>query len=247
MKLNISENRARKTEVLSSLTKSDSTIEDYLYLTFDFDWAAEEVLEFVFSYLKERSLKATFFVTHKSQVAQQFYGDEDFEFGIHPNFNFLLSGDFRYGATMTEVLDYYETLLPFKSYGMRSHDSFFKTSLIRELARRGYRYESNILLNRSLTLRPFKNWSDEILQIPMLWEDDQWCANGNQAKPKDMLAYKHLKVLNFHPIHLYLNSRSLEIYEAVKDNQDDIELLLSVRNKDKFGVRNFLDELTTHL
>lgn len=236
-----------KSEVLSFLTKSSSSIKDNIYLTFDFDWAAEEVLEFVFLYLKERSLKATFFVTHNSQVAQQFYGDKDFEFGIHPNFNFLLRGDFRYGSTMTEVLDYYESLLPFKSFGMRSHDSFFKTSLIRELARRGYLYESNILLTQSFNLLPFKNWTEELLQIPMLWEDDQWCATGNRVESKDIISYEYLKVLNFHPIHLYLNSRNLDIYESVKDRQDKIELLLSVQNKNKFGVRNFLDELTINL
>ena len=32
------------------------------------------------------------------------------ELGIHPNFSFLMNGDYRYGRNCEEVIDYYEKL-----------------------------------------------------------------------------------------------------------------------------------------
>ena len=38
--------------------------------------------------------------------------NQNIELGIHPNFNPLLNGDFRYGKSIDEVIKYYKKIAP---------------------------------------------------------------------------------------------------------------------------------------
>ncbi|QWE00788.1 hypothetical protein FD967_01720 [Polynucleobacter sp. JS-Mosq-20-D10] len=235
------------TSTLSNLELINNNYHNTVFLTFDYDWACDDVLNFVFERLMEKKKKATFFVTHESLVTKEFikYSDQ-FEFCIHPNFNFLLNGDFRYGRNISEVLDYYENILGFRPAGIRSHDSFFKTELLRNISARNYKYESNLLLSTELAIVPFSNWDKSILQIPIAWEDDEWCISIKKSTPKDLLAYKYLKVFNFHPIHIFLNSFDTSTYEKIKFNQRDTDFLKLHINND-YGVLNFFEEIISDL
>ena len=59
-------------------------------LTFDVDWASEEMLHDVIQLLEKYNCKATFFATHKSKIIESLSNSSNFEIGLHPNFNFLL-------------------------------------------------------------------------------------------------------------------------------------------------------------
>ena len=73
-----------------------SSWQDKIFLTFDIDWCSDELLLYALNFIEEYKLKATFFVTHETGLLERMRDNENIELGIHPNFNPLLSGDFRY-------------------------------------------------------------------------------------------------------------------------------------------------------
>ena len=46
-----------------------------------------------------------------------------------------------------------------------------------------------------------------------------------------------VKVFDFHPSHVYMNTRSLDEYENIKQNYHDMDYLNSVKNSEKPGIR----------
>ena len=101
-----------------------------LFITIDIDWVIDEVLFDTVQLLKKNNSKATFFVTHVSDILDDLEQDPNFELGIHPNLNYLLNGDFRYGKNYREVIDYYLKFVP-SAKSIRSH-SLTINSLILE-------------------------------------------------------------------------------------------------------------------
>ena len=45
-------------------------------------------------------------------------------------------------------------------------------------------------------------------------------------------------LFDFHPSHVYMNTRSLDEYENIKQNYHDMDYLNSVKNSEKPGNRN---------
>ena len=54
---------------------------------------------------------------------------------------------------------------------------------------------------------------------------------------------KMYRVFNFHPIHLFLNSESLERYERIKENYHNFSVLKENVNHDSYGILDFFREL----
>lgn len=75
------------------------------YLSIDIDWAHDDVLADTIDLVEEYRVPVTWFVTHDTPLLARLRSHPDFELGIHPNFNFLLSGDSRAGRNATEVVD----------------------------------------------------------------------------------------------------------------------------------------------
>lgn len=68
---------------------------------------------------------------------------------------------------------------------------------------------------------------------------------GGEDKAKILLQKKGLKIFNFHPIHIFLNSNDTKNYQKLKlsnklHNQKELKKAI---NKKYYGTRNFLDEL----
>lgn len=61
---------------------------------------------------------------------------------------------------------------------------------------------------------PYLNW-DGLIRCPYHWADDIACMYKNKINIKDIRRDKYF-VFGFHPIHIYLNTESLYIYESVK-------------------------------
>lgn len=62
-----------------------------IYLTFDMDWAIDEVLEYFYELIEECQVAATLNVTHETPLLQKFECSRKVELGIHPNYNDLLN------------------------------------------------------------------------------------------------------------------------------------------------------------
>lgn len=67
-------------------------MEKELYLTFDMDWAIDEVLADFYDLIKGLSAVGTIHVTHATKFLNLFRKDNILDCGIHPNYNFLLGG-----------------------------------------------------------------------------------------------------------------------------------------------------------
>lgn len=217
---------------------ADLSLKNKKIFTMDIDWAPEFVLEDFYEILVRNSnTKFSIFHTHDSLNVRKISELENVRSGIHPNFNFLLQGDTRYGRNVDEVLDYYENLFP-DCRMFRSHDLMHKTGLLKTLAKRGYVCLSNIFVPfNSGDVRPFSAFGENILNIPISFEDDEWIRR-NEVELVDQNAAVE-GVLNFHPIHIYLNSNSFSSYEKCKHSGFDETFCYNQRKLNtEFGVRD---------
>lgn len=97
---------------ISEIDINDPQSFQKIFLTFDIDWASDEVLEYCLEIVEKAKVKATWFATHKTPLLKRILENPLFELGIHPNFNPLLEGNFCYGKNYKEVLEYYLEIVP---------------------------------------------------------------------------------------------------------------------------------------
>ena len=216
--------------------------EDEIFLTFDLDWCSDEVLEYLLDILEESGIKATFFVTHKTKVLRKMEKNKNFELGIHPNFNFLLNGHFNDGKNIDEVIKYYLDIVQAKS--VRSHSMTHNSNILDAFLKYGLEFDCNIFVpfSSNIILKPYKHWNG-IIRIPYFWEDDVHCIYGWDWDVKKYLNYKGLKVFDFHPIHIFLNTENVERYNKARPYLKNYEKLKEFVNYENYGVRDFLMDL----
>jgi hypothetical protein len=219
-------------------------------LTFDVEWAADEIIADVLTELAARKLRATFFCTHPGIKVP------GHERALHPNFR-------RNGDTFRDLRrahgDDFETLdetrlftavmertLAFcpEAVGVRTHSLFFELQLLPIFQDLGLRYDSSCLLPLQPHLRQHAAmWG--ITEIPIYYMDHFDLVN--QATGFGLAGLKldqpGLKVMNFHPTMLYINAPDDDYYQACKPDYGDPGALLA-RRHDGLGARNlFLDLL----
>lgn len=184
-----------------------------IYVTLDVDWANDPVLEWTLDLLEDQGVPATIFVTHDTPLFKRLRTGASFEIGLHPNFRPLLA-EKNHPDNAESILDRVRELAP-EAVSVRSHALVDGSDLMALFARRGLTHESNLLLPFApgQELRPFKSHNG-MIRVPYGWEDDVHClhvAAGRAAdwRPDRVLAAPGLKVVNFHPAHLYLNTEDL--------------------------------------
>lgn len=178
-------------------------------LTFDSDWINNEHLLELIETLKKNQLKATFFITGKYDCFKK----PDPLFEINPHFRF--NGDWT---------DYEESFKQFRSIaplsiGIRNHSLYFHERIRVIWQNEGIKYSSNNLQPLVENLRPY-NITKKIIEIPIYFLD-YWFMEFSGPHPKLKLSSLKLnrpglKVFDFHPIHLDLNTPNLKYYEKYK-------------------------------
>ncbi len=93
-----------------------------LFLTFDLDWAHDDVIGDVIDLVESVDISATWFITHRSKALDRLRANPNFAIGIHPNFNPLLLGDTTNGTIATEVLKRIKAIVP-EATSVRSHST----------------------------------------------------------------------------------------------------------------------------
>jgi hypothetical protein len=186
-------------------------------LTFDIDWAPEFAIDFVIDRLLERRVRATFFITHKSPALERLRQyPELFELGIHPNF---LPGS-THGETPSSVLRHCMALVP-ETISMRSHALVQSSFLLnRVLTETPITTDVSLFLQHAVGLHPVEyRWNGHALwRLPYFWEDDFEMEREHPCwhLPELLGAGHGLKIFDFHPIHVYLNSADVKPYQALK-------------------------------
>lgn len=224
----------------------DATNQDSekIFLTFDLDWCSDEVFETTLSILEKRDVCATFFVTHSTPLLARLRENPKFELGIHPNFNFLMEGDGRYGKTYKSIIEHFLSIVP-EAVSVRSHSLSQSSRLLKTFSDLGLTHDCNLYLPPPLLPKAFLHWDDKLIRVPHFFEDDIECMTGwmhlNAIRNMDDL--NCIKVFDMHPIHVFLNSESIHRYiDASSLLQNHIELSRKV-NTSHFGTRDLLLEL----
>jgi hypothetical protein len=186
------------------------------------------MIDWVSEYLIAYRIRATWFVTHSSPAIDRLRRYPDlFELGIHPNF---LPGS-THGDTLDAVLSHCLGLVP-DAVSMRTHASAWSSHILKcVLMQTSITTDVSIFAPYTPCLRPiqYRYLGRELIRIPYFWEDDVEMENPapNWHLTPFLEMGDGLKIFNFHPIHVYLNSSDLEPYQALKRYRPDLAQMTS--------------------
>ncbi|MCM2284775.1 MAG: hypothetical protein NDI81_08345 [Desulfobacula sp.] len=221
--------------------KNKADWQDRFYLTFDVDWASDEVLAYAIDMVEQSGVAATWFITHETHMLSRLRANPLFELGIHPNFNALLIGQAEKGEDHCSIIKRLLDIVP-EAKTVRSHSLTQSTHLLNMFVELGLTHDSNVFIpwHAGGELYPWQNWNG-LTRIPYCWEDHVAIIT-NRFDLDGVCAAKGIRVLDFHPIHLALNTDSIERYEKAKPFQRDWKILCNMANKGD-GVRTSLEIL----
>ena len=190
---------------------------DEMVLTIDIDWAPHYVVEPMINDLVEAGVKATWFATHEGETLSRLALFPDlFEIGIHPNF---LPGS-THGSTDSEILDRLLEMVP-EAVSVRSHASVFSGRLLHLLASRPQlTIEATTFLPGMHHVKPFRHriGGRHLWRIPYVWADDHALEDPTRRWALDaVFSMPGLKVVSFHPIHVFLNTDDYSHYQRFKE------------------------------
>ncbi|RAZ38564.1 polysaccharide deacetylase WbmS family protein [Campylobacter hyointestinalis] len=223
---------------------------DKIFVTFDMDWCSDDVLSYTLDIIEKYDLKATFFVTHQTTLLERMKDNPNIELGIHPNFNFLLNGDFRQGKNIDEIIKFYKNIIEKVGWGgynvvsVRSHSITQNSLILDSFDKNGLIYDCNTFIpfSSGIKCRPYRHFTDKLIKIPYFWEDDVHCLYNWEWNVDKFINYDGLKVFDFHPIHVYLNTENLARYEQSREFHKSKSQLLNHRYSG-YGVNNLLIDL----
>jgi hypothetical protein len=191
---------------------------NHIAITLDIDWAPDFVIDFVAEKLLAQKVRATWFVTHQSPAVGRLRRyPELFELGIHPNF---LPGS-THGDQPEVILRHCLELVP-EATSIRTHSLVQSTPLLSLIASQTpIKTDVSLYLPHTPNLRPVEfSWKGKtLLRIPFFWEDDLEMERDQPLwRLTPILGLgPGLKIFNFHPIHIYLNSADDLAYQRLKE------------------------------
>lgn len=210
----------------------------FMHFSFDIDWAPEHVLEDFRNLLKQLPCASTVFFTHESDECAAISALKNVETGLHPNFK----GSKCYENTLGELQKKFPN-----ARGVRNHDLFYSSSLLKIFYEKNIAYFSNDLMFLHEDLRPCYDWSG-LVRLPYYWEDDVHSVYfSGEFKPAALANTAHeqgMRIFNFHPIHLYLNTRDFSDYLRVKEAVKDPSKAKSFQRAG-VGTRTFFEALVS--
>jgi hypothetical protein len=227
------------------LVDDNSSWQDKIFLTFDIDWAEDTVLHDTIDLVDEAGVAATWYVTHETPVLERLRSSQNYELGIHPNFNSLLEGDGRNGRNTGEVIERILNIVP-EAKSVRSHSLAQSSRVMEAFRRSGLTHDVNhfVPAHSGISLSPWLDWNG-LCRVPYFWEDDVEFMCGLQTNMTELVLQHGLKVFDFHPIHVFLNTENLERYESTRHLHNNPLELIKHRFKG-IGTRTRLIELLKH-
>lgn len=224
------------------IVDAPETWENRVFLTFDIDWVNDIVLQDTINILSNCNARATFFATHDTKLNSKISISENFELGIHPNFNLLLNGDFTKGDNVVEVIDNTLTYAP-SSCSVRSHSVTQNGHILDAFAHKGISHDSNDYIPEysMVLLRPW-TIANGLIKVPYCWADEHAFTGLHKNSFLNILKKGGLTVFDFHPIHVFLNTESKKHYNSSRQFFEHPDVLFAKRYSG-FGVRSMLDDL----
>lgn len=233
-----------KTAKISDINPSDrESWEGKWFITLDIDWAVDEFVHEAIDLLEELDISATWFATHSSKALHRIRANDKFELGIHPNFNPLLTGEAAVGSGATDVLNNIMEVVP-EAKSVRSHSLTYSSRLVELFIGQGLTHEVNYMIpwKAGISMAPW-TYETGIIRVPYAFDD---YLNLFQFSTPDWRIFSGLKVVNFHPIHLSLNSETLDRYEGTRQVHRNPTALRKQLNRG-YGTRDVLMNLVQGL
>jgi hypothetical protein len=191
-------------------------------ITLDTDWAPDFAIRKTADILIENQVKATWFLTHDSKAIRTLFEHRDlFELGIHPNF---MPGSTQ-GDSYNDIMNYLMNIVP-KAKAVRTHAMFYSASLSRMFAfDYGLETDSSIFLAEMPHITPYEVFygDKKLIRMPYFWSDDgEMSIMQSPSFEFNIKKYERpgLKILDFHPIHVFLNSENIGNYSLLKTKVD---------------------------
>lgn len=187
-------------------------------ITLDIDWAPDYAIDFAASLLIEAQVRATWFVTHDSPAIERLRQHPHlFELGIHPNF---LPGT-THGKTESEILSYCMEFVP-QARVVRTHGLVQTSNLLEKIIdETSVRVDVSLFLPHAAALEPVVYYWESgkrLVRLPYLWEDDFEMVRPDSIWNLGRMIDRGtgLMIMDFHPIHIFLNSVTLATYRSVR-------------------------------
>lgn len=197
--------------------EAESTWRAKIFLSFDVDWAHDQVIEDTIKIVKSAGVESTWFVTHDTPLIQKIQDiSGGTEVGIHPNFNPLLDGAcINPGDGAEKVLGDLLSLVP-GPRAIRSHSLTQSERLVDQFRVAGLTHISNCFLpyGCGIDAKPFSIWNDTVI-VPHCWQDNV-ALKMHLPFPSDVELHSGFHVFDFHPIHVFLNTENLDRYERTR-------------------------------
>lgn len=213
------------------------------FLTFDTDWAEDEVIADAVELCKKANAKVTIFVTHSSPFLEQIQKDDLVEIGLHPNFNPLLFGKGKTnGSDYLSVVESLKNAYP-NAISVRSHSLCFGSVVQTAYQQFDITHDVSTLIPHrynSTPVFPWKMW-DGLNRLPYIFCDYVEAMSGN-FETVNLKNREGLKIFGFHPIHTYLNTENLKRYENSRQIFREPKKLLQKRFSG-FGSRSLLKQI----
>lgn len=212
-----------------------------VYITMDQDWADDGVLADTIALMEKLNIPACLFITNETPLLPVLREHPLFTLGIHPNFLPHLNG--QTAKTYRETIQELRELVP-EAKVIRCHALVDATPILVTAKELGFLADMNLFLPASsgITPHPFRHFSG-LKRLPFFYEDDAWASEIDPPSPEQHMrtAPDALKIFNFHPIHLYLNTEDMSRYNRAKPHYHEFDKLAPFINRDEgFGARDFL-------
>jgi hypothetical protein len=189
---------------------------DDILITIDEDWAPDFAVSHVAGALTTAGVRSTWFVTHESPALDFLRSRPDlFQLGIHPNFR---PGS-THGTASEEVLAHCLRMIP-EARAIRTHGLVQSSDLLDLVTEGGAIEIDSSLYVPWRDTPPFDHYSRgrRLLRVPFMFEDDlemrrplpDWTVQALRALPGGCA------VLNFHPVHVFLNSSDMSSYGRLR-------------------------------
>jgi len=212
-----------------------------IFLSFDIDWVPDYMLRLTADLVSH--LDVSFMHTHSSSVCKQVA--ESFPCGIHPN----LQKNSDQGDGIDDSIKFLRQLgVDFET--CRFHVLNYGYPDLIKLSENGTKLDSSTILFNGKNIIPTYHHDLDMILAPYFWEDGIYLRGKELRDNTDIIDWETpgLKIFDFHPLDVYLNTNSMEqrntFKASVKKLQDTEEEFSSkFINKDLSGTRDILLDL----
>ena len=173
-------------------------------LSFDVDFAPDFMIEYLLNLLDQyKNIKATFFITHYSNILHKIESDNRFEIAIHP----YDSTNSTQGKDLNNTVQNLLNIAP-QSVGCRFHRLQYSYNSLFTIGGYGQIYDCSTFRYGLEYALPCYHPDLDMVLIPYTYEDGTCGAMGHSMRLKDIdLHSKGLKGISFHPLTIYLNCK----------------------------------------